>query len=106
MITVTRRPTNAGFFMLKKDYFIQLHQELEAKYHIPPHCVRTIRNLALGQKMSREEIMDWADEKTKFYKNIKGATEPRKYSDLFNFLEDLQDDVWEEITQITKYDKS
>lgn len=56
--------------------------------------------------MSREDIMDWTDEKSKFYKNTPGANEPRRYSDLFNFLEDLEDDAWEDITQITKYDKS
>lgn len=89
--------------MQKKQFFIELHEKLAVKYRISPGIIGTIRSFAIGRKMTREEIMDWADEKDLAAKK-NGFTPKKQWIDMFNFLEDLQDDAFEEITKRTKYD--
>lgn len=90
---------------MKKDKFFDLlHEELSNKYNIDIHAIGLIRSFAIDRKMDRLELMDWSDEKLKAYK-IKHQP-PKKYLKiLFNFLENLEEDQWNDINQKTEYDK-
>lgn len=89
--------------MEKELFFRKYHRELEEKYSIPPHCLKTIRYLYLNRNMERLDIMDWADDKIRLAKR-KHLIPRKRWFDLFNYLENISEDIWKLIIQKTKFD--
>lgn len=90
--------------MNTKEFFDQFHLTLADKYNIPEDYIATIRSFALGQNWLKEDIMDWADEKIKLYKQ-KNKKPRKRWKEIFNFLESLSNEDWNKILKKTKFDK-
>ena len=98
-------PATRGFLMEKRQFFDNLASELSIKYSISPNIIHSIRSFALGNKFIKEEIMDWADLKIQRGKKSKSHDVGKKYIETFNFLENLSDEDFADITQKTEFDK-
>ena len=87
----------------KQKYFTKVHTQLAKKYEIPLSYVNIIRSMAITKGFSREEAMDFLDER---YKKYKEKETPKEYlKPLFNLLEDMSDTIWKRLTRPTKLDR-
>ena len=90
--------------MEREAFFRWFSQEIADKYNVPCNHIRTIRTLALHEKLDRLDIMDWADLKSKQNRKKRHGMPKKYYQGIFNFLETLPDESWDDITQKTKFD--
>lgn len=87
-------------------FFVDFSRKLAKKYKTRTFYITLCRQLALEKGFSREDVMDFADLKMNKTPRRKRAHSKKYYEGVFNFLEPLSDQQWEDITKPTMYDKS
>lgn len=88
----------------KQLYFFDLHQKLADKYNLSPHAISIIRSFSLGYKQSRKKIAEWCVKKLQPYLDHKNKP-PYYLQPLLNFTASCSTEAWNDITQITEFDK-
>lgn len=83
----------------KITFFSKLHKELGEKYHLEPYLIMVIRSRFLTEKKSQKEIAEI------IVKKIQNKATKHDWQSTLNFVASCSSGEWEEITQITKFDK-
>lgn len=97
--------------MDKRAFFHELDTKLSSKYNLSNKQINTIRSWALGYKKSRKEIAEWCAIKLSQphtgYGSKKNKRRKKKeyYQTLLNFIASCSTEAWNDITQITQFDK-
>lgn len=98
--------------MDKREFFDSLHKELGKKHTLSYRHVNTIRSFFIGHKKTRKEIAEWCAIKLSQPLRRGGiphaghrVEEKAYYQTLLNFVASCSAEAWNDITQITKYDR-
>lgn len=87
-----------------EQFFSKLHQDLAVKYHITSYLVVYLRSEALGFRKSRKEIAETLVKKLQYY-SINRLTPKKHLPSFFNFVASCSEEIWNDLTQKTKFDK-
>jgi hypothetical protein len=107
-------------------FYMKLHYELAQKYMVPVENISSLRDLAIGQGRTKKEIIQIVEDdmhrKKGAIKRIKSDSLAENHQLITNFkqtmlnfqaqknliffLRKCTDEVWADITQITKFDRS
>jgi hypothetical protein len=86
----------------KREFFDNLHKQLAEKYQLTSRQISTIRSWSIGYKKTRKEIAEWTvlklQQSQKPYFSIHFQT-------LLNFIASCSSEAWNDITQLTEFDK-
>lgn len=89
--------------MTKHEFFNTFEKQLSEKYKITLRQVSTIRSFVIGNRKSRKEIAEWIV--TKLQISIKAGHPSIHYQSLLNFIASCSPKTWDDITQLTEFDK-
>lgn len=99
--------------MNKIEFFEKLNKDLSSKYNLLPIYIETIRSAYLGGKLSRKELAEEMALKLSLRRRDKYCKTPpfrrhskKHYQDLLNFIASCSEETWNDVTQITEFDKS
>ena len=88
--------------MTKQEFFDNLHNQLAEKYNLTSHQINSIRYLFLGRKMTRLQVAE-------FYANKLHNAQLREridhYQVCLNVTASISNDIWNDITQKTEFDR-
>ena len=98
--------------MEKEQFFSKLDKDLAEKYNLQPTQINTIRSAFVGEKKTRKELAERIAIKLSQpshhpKQSSKGRRSHSKeyYQTLLNFIASCSTEAWNDITQITKFDK-
>lgn len=92
--------------MEREEFFKQLHIDIAAKYQVPPRFIQIIRCRMIGDGYNYPKFMEWAK---KYVANrVRDPFAKNKVlfmNELIRFTESLVIEQWQDVLQITKFDK-
>lgn len=95
--------------MEKQEFFDKLHERLGAKYNVPARTIRTMRMIILGLGGTDESLIQWTSKYIKrrlpYVKDPNAKAKVIFMTEFKRFLEELDSSGWNDILQITKFDK-
>lgn len=93
--------------MDNEEFFKQLHADIADKYQVPPRFIQILRRRMLGQGYTYPKFVEWAK---KYIKNREWDPRAKNkvlfMNELIRFAESLVIEQWQDVLQITKFDKA